>query len=150
MKFVILVLTLIILLTGTAFSGDLYEVFINSNADAELLIFIKAEPLLQIDGGYLVLLDQQYLSKLQESTLEYNFIQSNISKEEIYIDGRKDKYNLERFSPLYIYDNTRLFKLDAQNLSLNKDHVQIFPLRNDYLEIKYFPPSCAWNSSCAR
>lgn len=140
MKFVIKVLTLIILFTGTVFSGDLYEVFINSDADAELLISFKAEPLLQIDGGYLVLLDQQYLLKLQESTIEFNLIQSSITKEEIYIDGRKDNYNLERFNPLYIYDNTRLFKIDAQHLSLNKDQVEIFPLRNDYLEIKYYSP----------
>ena len=140
MKFMILVLTMLILLTGTVFSGDLYEVFINSNADAEFLISIKAEPLLQIDGGYLVLLDQQYLSNLQESAIEYNFIQSDISKEEIYYDGRLDKKNLERFSPFYIYDNIRLFKIDAQNLSLNKDQVEIFPLRNDYLKIKYYSP----------
>ncbi len=139
MKFMILVIAILVMLTGSVYSSDLYEVIINNNTQAEFLKSIKAEPLIQLDGGYLVLLDQQYLSKLQESNIEYDLVQTNILKDEIYIDGRKDKKNLEYFRPLYVFDNIRLFKIDNTSLSLSENQIELFPLRNDFLEIKYYP-----------
>jgi len=139
MKFWITVLTLLILSTN-GFAGDLYEVFVNKNADAEFLKSIKAEPLLQIDGGYLILVDQQYLAEFLKSDIKQNLIQSNINKDDIFQDGRQDKKNLEFYDALYINDNIRLFKLDPNTTSLSENKIELYPLRNDFLEIKYYPP----------
>ena len=140
MKFMIMALAIVILFTGHTLSGELYEVSVNSNSDAEFLISIKAEPLLQIDMGYLVLVDQQYLSKFLSSDIAKKLIQSNIEKEVIFQDGRQDKKNLERFIPLYVYDNIRLFHIDKSYQSLSEDQIELFPIRNDFLKIKYYPP----------
>ena len=79
--------------TDLKVSDNLYRVVIGSNSDAQVLYECGVRPLLKLSDGYLVMADDEAEIRLAQSGLHSELVHSNILREDISLDLRKDDYN---------------------------------------------------------
>ncbi len=140
MKSLLPVLVALMGLGSNSLSADLYEVQLNSHHDAVSLKELGAQPVMQIDGGYLFLLDNELSPQLMESGLDFSLLISGISVDQLGLADARDRINDYRAPFLYQAGHLQLRRvLDARRLT-SADEVPIHPLRTDHLEFRYFAP----------
>ena len=126
-------------LAATSGADDLYKVTLHSNTQAQLLISTGAEPLVWVGGGYLILADDNASAQIRQSELDAHLITSDIRRDQLALDGRKDRKNVDRYELLYEEEGVRLFLIEAGGLSQANRPTELYPLYNEHLEIQYHP-----------
>lgn len=129
-----------LLVASTASGGDLYRVWVQSQTDAARLVEIGVEPVLLLNDGYLVIGDAEQIKRLRNSDLKYNRLAVNVSKDQLALDNRRDRKNVDKFSLLFEQDQMRLFQVTGPKLRITEDGTSLIPLRNDFLKIAYKDP----------
>ncbi len=147
MKHGLLILAVLLTMSAPASAGDLYEVKLTGPADAQTLKNTGVEPLIWIEGGYLVLADENASARLRQSDLNYQLLASSINKEELALDSRFDDINSRQYRTLYEKQGIRLLQVGAIAKAAAGEPTGLVPLKNDRLTIEYYPshraPSCA-------
>ena len=137
---ILLVITLLAGLAGSARTDDLYKVNLYSSNQAEQLKATGVEPLLWTEGGYLVLADRTSGEQLKQTNLDIKLLATGVTKDELALDNRMDRKNAGRFKVLYETHGLRLFHLD-KTLAAAEPPGELLPIKNKHLAIEYQPTS---------
>ncbi|UCD65063.1 MAG: M28 family peptidase [Candidatus Zixiibacteriota bacterium] len=143
MRSTCLVLTIIIGLAANGLAEELYKVSLHSQNDAELLKGLEVETVLWVRGGYLVLADNEASRRLEASGLDFDLVASSVSREQLWMDGRRDRKNAERFELLYEDGGLRLFLISPEQLAGEIEPAEVYPLPRRHIEIRYRPSTPA-------
>jgi hypothetical protein len=130
-------LFVLMLLSVAALADDLYKIEITSPTAAQILRESDAEALIRVPRGFLVLTDSETARDLQGQGLDVNLVESDVTREELALDGRLDKHNVGRYDLVYQQDGIRVFRIQPGPLSEQAASDQLFPIREAGLEITY-------------
>lgn len=121
-------------------AADLYKVNLYSQKDAETLRNLNVEPLVWVDGGYLVLADEAASERLGSSRLQALLMATDVSKDRLAFDGRMDNLNAARYRVLYQAEGIRLLQVEKTLSVSDRAAESLFPVRNEHLTIEYRVP----------
>ncbi len=127
-------------LSMSAAGNDLYKIVVSDQADAEALMALGVEPILVVTDGYLVLADASQAAQLKAGALKFEFIASDLTKESLALDNRRDDKNVGRYPLVYDRDGLRLFRVDGSKSLAGEDGSALIPIRNENLVIRYKVP----------
>ncbi len=136
----LLVLTM---LAGSAVGGELFKVSLTSQTDVDRLLETRAEALLWVPGGYLVLADAASADMLRRTSLEIRHLAADVSREQLVLDKRHDRLNAARFPVIFEEGKIRVLLIDQGVASLSGEPVDVFPFRDKPLPIEYTPAKTA-------
>jgi len=128
-KKVFVLLGVMLAWASAAFADDLYKVEINTADEARRLTAAQTDAIVRLNDGYLVLADTESLLRLTESGLEYRLVAANIERNQLTIDGRLDRYNINRYPVVFEQDNLRLYRVDPSEFNLLPEEAQLFSLQ---------------------
>jgi len=148
-KKIAIVLILGILAGGSAYGDDLYRVIVRSQSDAAVLQAAGVDPVVRLNRGYLVLADVGAISSLEAADLELELIASDVSRDQLAVDSRTDRENVDRFNLLFEEGNFRLFLLDSQPDLKLVDRPELFSVGTSKPVIEYTPSAPAPSAASA-
>lgn len=137
---IILCLATLVLAAGVA-ADDLYKVTLYGNKEAISLKAIDAEVVMVTGNTYLVLCERDQSDALIQTGLEVVELVSGIGREHIWIDGRRDRKNADRFRVLYEEGGVRLLLIEHDRLPREDEPVEVLPLPERDIEVRYHAPS---------
>lgn len=121
--------------------GDLYKVTISSALEAQNLTASPAEPIAVLPDGYLVIVSPDRVNDLAEAGLSYELIESNINTQEIALDGRLDRQNVDKFELLYEDGNFRVFRINPDELAAMEEPPQLVKLPDHAIPVVFHEPT---------
>jgi len=135
-------LLLALLILSSAFAGgtDLYKVTVNSPFDADRLNQAGAEPIAPVTGGYLVLLPTGVAEELIADEIDLKPVTTGVSKDRLALDLLKDRSNADRYNLIFEEGGVRVYLMESDNWAEKTPSASVMPVRNEYMEIEYFPP----------
>ncbi|MEW6412732.1 MAG: M20/M25/M40 family metallo-hydrolase [Candidatus Zixiibacteriota bacterium] len=143
MKQGLLTLAVLLTISAVAAADDLYKVNLFSPTEAQTLTNTGVEPLLWVDGGYLVLADEYASARLENTGLDFLLLASSVSKERLALDGRFDDTNTRRYPVLYETQGIRLLLIDSPPKVTGAEHPGLVPLLSENVTIEYHPTHMA-------
>ncbi|UCG61642.1 MAG: M20/M25/M40 family metallo-hydrolase, partial [Candidatus Zixiibacteriota bacterium] len=138
MRYILTILCLTAFLTGIAGADELYQVRLKSHSEASTLKASGAEPLVWVDGDYLILTDAATGERLRQAGIDIKLITSGISRNELALDGRFDDKNVKRYPVLFEKQGVRLLRVGPEVLAAEGVPEGLFPIFNHQLEIEYY------------
>ena len=120
--------------------GDLYKVTVLSKIEADKLRALDVEPVIRLNDGYMVIVEPDAAQELISSGLKAELIANNVTKDELAVDNRMDKKNVDLFELLYEVDQFRLFRIDPEEVSRMDPPPQISRILVEDLKITYKEP----------
>jgi hypothetical protein len=121
-------------------ADNLYRVTVTDRGDIEKLKSAQVDPVLAVNQGYLVLTTPEASAALIGVGLDVRLIASDISRDEMVIDGRLDRANVSLL-PLVCEDgNLRVFRADAATLATMPERPQVFPVGRGQARLVYHEP----------
>ena len=135
--FTVGVIAVLCAFASPAQSADLYKVIVSDFNDAEVLKAVEVEPVLRVREGYLVLADAPAVERLNRSGLKIELIESNLTVEQLAIDARQDKKNVDKYPLVYEEDRLRVYRADARHLVTTGDKIELMPVRNEQIRITF-------------
>ncbi|MBU1317849.1 MAG: M28 family peptidase [candidate division Zixibacteria bacterium] len=137
----LLIALLLVLTSATASADDLYKVAVNSHADALRLEAAGVDPLLRVDGGFLVLIKSGSEAIISSSGLDYERVAEGITRNRIALDIRLDGSNIGKFPVLYEEGGVRLLRVDPADLQAEATEAMgLAPILTENLRITYDEP----------
>ena len=128
-KIIVAVVLIPIFITSLQ-AGDLYRVDITSRTEADLLRQSETEPVVKTANGYLVLVEADEVSGLVTLGLDIELVATDVRSENIFLDGRLDDYNKQRFEILYEENGLRVYRADQAEIQKTDEPVQLFPVES--------------------
>ncbi|MFC1475174.1 M28 family peptidase, partial [Candidatus Zixiibacteriota bacterium] len=128
-------------LASNILSDDLYKITISDNSEIDELKVLDAIPLIRLNDGYLILLQESTRNILYESGLDFTLIAESIDKNRLALDNRKDGLNLQKFPLIYESDQLRLLQVDLGFEKAALSNGSIIPIRNENLKFEYLKES---------
>jgi hypothetical protein len=128
---------LLTIFAANIFGADLYKVMVHSPFDADRLNSAGAEPIAQVQGGYLVLLNPEAVGGLLDSEIELKLIATDISRNQLALDLRLDRANVERYPLIFEEDQVRLYLIDEDQWQQKAAQSSIMPIKSDFAPIRY-------------
>jgi Peptidase family M28/Dockerin type I domain len=121
-----------------AHTGNLYQVSVSNQIEAGILSSSGVKPVLKLRNSYLLITYPETAATLENLGLKVNLITSNISKDEMAADNRKDRANVEKFELIFEEDKLRVFRVDFDQLETGLDKPQLsrMPSRSPKIEYK--------------
>lgn len=114
----LLIVVAVLLVTHSGLSAaDLYKVAVNSPQEAARLAAVGGEPILRVSDGFLVLVDPDQKSLLDESGLGVSLIRQGVNRDQLALDNRMDRANVAKYSLVFEEHGVRLFVVDRQVLA---------------------------------
>jgi len=132
-----IIVFLVLSISGIAFGADLYKVEIRGTGDAQVLSSIEVEPVARTADGYLVLAEAYAARQLTESGLAIEHIASGITREQLAMDRRRDRLNVEKYPLIYEDGAIRLFRVDVRELAGTDAQLDLAPLRTTGMKIEF-------------
>ncbi|MBD3219160.1 MAG: M28 family peptidase [candidate division Zixibacteria bacterium] len=120
--------------------GDLYKVTISSKIEADKLRALEVEPVIRLNDGYMVIAEQEAVSELLSSGLKSELISRDISRDELAVDNRMDRKNVDLFELLYEVDQLRIFRIDPDEVARMEPAPQISRILVEDMKIIYKGP----------
>ena len=119
-------------------TGNLYQVSVNSQIEAGILSSSGVKAVLKLRESYLLITDPSTASNLDNLGLKVNFIASDISKDEMAIDNRKDRANVDKYDLIFEENQLRIFRVDFDQLATGIDKPQLsrMPAGNPKIDYK--------------
>ncbi len=138
----LIVLTLLLLAASGALADDLYEVLIGNETSAALLREAGVEPVYRLNDGYLVLAGEEAAEALLSSGLETRLVARAINKDQLAVDQRFDRQNIERYNMIYEAGDLRILQLPfATAQAMSATDGAVIPIDNRHLNITYREPA---------
>ena len=103
---------------SSVFAGDIYEVKVMSQTDADILNSLSANPIVAIKDGYVVYIPDNSIGKLYSSGLDAELVYSNISSDNLFFESPDVSPKFEIGTLVYQKDQLRLIQIDAIHKSL--------------------------------
>ncbi|MEW5702342.1 MAG: M28 family peptidase [Candidatus Zixiibacteriota bacterium] len=124
----------------TAWGGDLYRVSLHGPRDAFWIQSIGGEVLLRAGNDYLLLGDEMTAEQLPQYRLDHELLEKGVQKNELAIDWRRDRKNLDRYPLLYEHEGIRVLRVKPTDLLPTGNVPDLLPIRNEHLQIAYVVP----------
>ena len=128
LKRALLACFVLILSYGISSADDLYRVTVDSRSAAEQLTALDLDPVYRGVDNYLVLVDAEAASLLDASGLYAEMLLADVSRDELAIDGRLDRANVELFPLVYEEGNFRLYRVDPDAVAALPGPPPVFPV----------------------
>jgi len=134
-------LTLMLLLGLASFvsAGNLYEVVVQSKADADKLAATGIDPILRTGDGFLVLTDESSAVSLAASGLKTQLLAIDIQRNELAFDNRFDSANVARYPVIFAEDQVRVFRVDPSELLMRGEELQLAPVPALKMKVDFIP-----------
>ncbi|HOP08339.1 MAG TPA: M28 family peptidase [candidate division Zixibacteria bacterium] len=139
MKRVLLLFVALISLTPLVQADDLYFIEVGSAEDAAALNATGATPLARLSSGYLVLTDDKSSVLLDRSGLKSDHVASGVTVDQLALDNRLDRANVDRYPLLFEAGNFRLYRVDLDNPSIQAEQPQLSRIHPGSIKIEYRP-----------
>lgn len=137
MKKLIVILVLSAALAAGAAADNLYTVMIGSAQEAQVLSASGIRAIAVITGGYLVISEESMATGLADAGLTITLVAQDISRDQIAMDGRLDRKNVDRYPLLYEDGNLRLFRVSAEKTLTPEVAGELIPVQNRQITITY-------------
>lgn len=121
--------------------ANLYKVLIHSQNDADNLAHTGAQPLLRINGGYLVFLKEGMEKNLDNHGLEFEKIAADIDRSRLALDIRMDNENVKKYPVIYEENGVRLLMVDPSDFSKAGETPGLAPILTEDIQFKYISPA---------
>ncbi|UCC45521.1 MAG: M28 family peptidase [Candidatus Zixiibacteriota bacterium] len=133
---------LAIILVGAvgASAGDLYKVTVGSQDDAYRLIEVGCDPLIRLNDGYLIMVDGTAYDRLESSGLPFTLIAADVKRENLALDGRRDRLNVDKYPLVFEQDDLRLLRVDRAQIESDERRFDLFPVGSRRPQISYSAP----------
>ncbi len=126
------------LISVSALGGDLYKVKVASESDARLLRQTGAAGLVIVTDGYLVLTDSLSGERLQNTSLEFGLLATDILREELAFDASLSRaHNLRLPLPLYEDGNLRICRVTDQIPEDDSGNPLLSPINPRGVDIRF-------------
>ncbi len=132
---------LFLVIATFAQGADLYKVKVNSRYEADRLNSVGSEPVVPLSNGYVILIDPQDAKSLVSEELEMELLAVNVTKDQLALDLRHDRANIEKYPLIYEEGGTRLYLLNPEQVAQKAQNKSIMPIRNEFMEIAFIEPS---------
>jgi len=109
----VLALFALLVMFGVSSAGDLYYVSVQSSDEALQLRQVGVDPVMRLKGGYLVLIDDSRAEILAEAALDARLVATDVERDQLAVDGRFDRQNVDKYNLIFEEDNLKLYKLDV-------------------------------------
>jgi len=119
---------------------NLYRVWVDNHNAADILKAADVEPVYRLNDGYLVLADDETARRLADENLRVDFTAFDITVEQLAVDNRRDRENVNRHQLIFEQDELRIFKLDFPGQAASEQGVDLIPINNEFVEITYKTP----------
>lgn len=120
---------------------DLFSVSIRNSQDAASLRSLGIDPLLRLDNEYLVLATGDFSKQAASFGLESRLIRAGVRRDQLALDRRHDRTNLERFPLVYEAGEVRLLLVEnIPSVLATEDTPTINALGDDKAAIVYSQP----------
>jgi len=129
------------LIPSVAYSDDLYRVQVSGKMETEVLRSTGVDPVVRLADGYLVLADGISAQLLLTSGLAYRLVASNVEKDELAIDRRSDRVNIDKYPLVFEEGRLRIFRIDNEILSRPGVEQDLIGAERIGAEIVYRPPA---------
>jgi hypothetical protein len=139
-KWLTVILFSLLFTVNGAVADDLYRVRVTSKGDIEKLTAAQVDPVLPIGNGYLVLVKPEASAALTGVGLDVQLVASDVSRDQMVIDGRLDRANADLLPLLFEEGNLRVFRADAATLAAMPEQPQVFPVGRDQAKLVYNEP----------
>jgi Peptidase family M28 len=124
-------------LVSAGLSDDLYQVSVLSEQSARSLKALGAVPVVRLNDGYLILVNNTNSSLLLESGLSYRLIATGVSLSDLALDNRLDRVNVSKFQLLFEDGGVRLYRMPAELKSGVAIDAEIRAIDNSTIEIEF-------------
>jgi hypothetical protein len=122
---------------------NLYKVEIGNQDEAGILSNLKADAVLRIPGGYLILADAQKAGDISSAGLACHLVADNVDRLTLALDFRHDRANVDRYPVVYQEGELRLFRIDPTRVSDVEESPGLISLPPKSLNIFYESPAAA-------
>lgn len=120
-RFILSVVTLLATLTSVAVADDLYRVAISSQQQAEALKASSADPLMRIDGGYLVLSNEPVITELQAVGIGADWVAASVDRDDLVLNTHiRPEASLRGARAVFREDAISIYRLDAVEAALSE------------------------------
>jgi len=126
-------------LTGSAAGDNLYKVTVQSQSEASKLQAAGVDPLVRLNRGYLVLADAAAAQTLEATGLERELLAGDVSRDNLALDNRTDRENVDRYDLLYEEGGLRLYRLDSRQTLKSGDTPTLFSIAKSKPVIEFTP-----------
>ncbi len=93
-------------------TGNVYLVTLRSNADAAILRTGPLEPILRLGNEYLAFGNETAAARLRSAGLTITLLATDVKKQNLALDRRRDNLNINQYELLYEKENIRLFRVE--------------------------------------
>ncbi len=126
---------------SAAVPRDLFSVSVRNAQDATSLRSLGIDPLLRLDNEYLVLATGEFSKQAASLGLESRLIRAGVRRDQLALDRRHDRTNLERFPLVYEAGEVRLLLVeDILSVMASEDTPTLKALGDDKAAIVYSLP----------
>jgi hypothetical protein len=94
--------------------ANLYRIMVRSQAQAQNLSQAAVDPLLRIQGGYLVLADPDEINRLARLGFEYTLVATDLSRSNLALDIHHDQSNAGKYPVVFAEAGTRLVQVTPE------------------------------------
>jgi hypothetical protein len=136
----VLALFALLVMFGVSSAGDLYYVSVQSSDEALQLRQVGVDPVMRLKGGYLVLIDDSRAEILAEAALDARLVATDVERDQLAVDGRFDRQNVDKYNLIFEEDNLKLYKLDVWPETTYPISPEIFPVSTRRPTIEYSEP----------
>jgi len=128
------------LLSAALMADDLYKVTVISHDNAKGLTEMGVDPLLRIENGYLVLTKKSHDVVFEKSNLEYEFIASDVSRENLALDISIDGSGSKQYQVIYDDNGVQVLKVEPNDFSKDGLYTGLSRIQTENLKIFYNEP----------
>lgn len=120
-------------------ADDIYRVTITSGDDAKTLTATGVQPLVRLNDGYLVLANEPAVERLRAAPLDYRRVVTEITLDEIAIDMRLDRSNIDKYPLIYDEDGIRLYRVNLNDPIYRDQFTELRAIDPSDVTISYVP-----------
>ena len=135
MKRLLCVLCIFFVFSPVLVSADLYKIDAKTNFEINSLKQVSGHPLVRLQDGFLMLVDESKVDLLQQTGLLYQLVAKDIVPEELVLDTRLDDANLLKY-PLVFREQG----IKVMQVPLNEQKIEgIMTLIDKKIRLDYMP-----------
>lgn len=139
-KKIAVLLTILFVSVVAAEADNLYRVTVQNRTEADLLKASGLQAVARVGDGFLVVGGEADADALTQAGLTIILAAADVGREQIVLDNRLDRRNVERLPLLYEEDNLRLYRLPADKALPAETGGEIIPAEGRSIPIIFTPP----------
>ena len=121
-------------------SGDLYKISVRNQTEADWFNRLKANPILRLPDGYIIIADPESSRKINQSGYEIQLLAAEVNKSHLALDNSLDGRFASMFPVLYQAGELRLVLVSPNQAETLPYDAQLSFKFADNIKIKYAYP----------